>query len=344
MLAFPTSRQTASIDAMAATKLTDAELAEMRRRVRSTPIFTDRDKTLKASVKRWVRNRDDCDVGFATKRRGLFVIGETNSGKTFSILAQIPLFSQFEPVVNDFGEPVQRLLVIECPSKSDERTLPLIVLSALGFDADETMKPRRLVTLMNAQLKERGVRFIWFDEAQHLLRADTEIARQSIQNTLKSFLQEDHAVHVIFSGVPSVLNLREGDGQMVSRSEVVPFRPLADSDRKAVLKWLEEIAALCGLTVEAALREDEFLCRLIKSGRGALGTIIETIQESCFTARERSSDMLTLDHFARNYSRTSGCRRNENLFTSGEWRSLIPANAMSDFAETATPARKSRKG
>jgi hypothetical protein len=329
---------------MAATKFTDAELAEMRRRVRSTPIHSDRDKMLKASMKRWVRNRDDCDIGFATKRRGLFIIGETNSGKTFSIRAQIPLFSQFDPVVNHFGEPVQRLLVIECPSKSDERTLPLIVLEALGFDADETMKPKRLVALMNAQLKARGVRFIWFDEAQHLLKADTEIARQSIQNTLKSFLQEDHKVHVIFSGVPSVLNLREGDGQMVSRSEVVPFRPLADSDSKAVFKWLEEIAALCGLTVGPTLKGDEFLCRLIKSARGAVGTIIETIQESCFTARERSSAMLTVDHFAKNYARTSGCRRNENVFTSSEWRSLIPANAMSDFAEAAKPPRKSRKG
>ncbi|WP_158228562.1 TniB family NTP-binding protein [Sinorhizobium fredii] len=298
----------------------------LKERIRNLYVLTDRDKQLSADIDDLITNAKECLKGYGTKRRALFVIGNTNSGKTLSLEQQFASRKEFEPCLNEHGEPTKPFLSMEVPMKPTSKEFAAAIFRALRLPSKVTGKSEgELYEELQAQLRERGILYIHFDEGQQIIRANTTKALQSAQDALRQLLQiKDWPLHIIISGVPPVGDLREGDGQIKSRSTVRPYEVLqCPADAKWIRHGLKVIAVdNCGMTLADDVLTDDFADRLCRSSGGAFGTIMEAIKEACLFTVGKGRKTLELKDFAKRYRQVNGCKPSANVFIAEHWREL----------------------
>ncbi len=303
-------------------------LSSIRQRIRAVYVETDRDKQLSARLDDLIENAEDCLKGHGTKRRALFIVGNTNSGKTLSLERQFASRPQFQPRVNKHGELYRPLVSMEVPFKPTSKSFAATILREIGGPSKVSgLTEPELDAELKGQLKERGVLYLHFDEGQHMQRSNTSAALQSAQDFLKSFMQiKEWPLHIIVSGVPSLSDLRKGNGEIKSRSIELPYGMIqCPGDEKWIRHGLEVIAVQnCGFALDASLNEDEFADRLCRSCEGAFGTIMEAIKETCIFVAGKGRNVLTIKDFALNYRLVNGCKPSENIFTAKNWQQFAP--------------------
>lgn len=316
-----------------------AEFAAIKARTRAEYLTTGRDGKLASYLREMTVNVEDCELGAGSKRRALFVIGESGSGKTRSLQHHFATMPEFRPYRNEHGETVSPVLSIDAPRPCNTKALAITILTAMGLPTRERMTEHALFTVLKTQLRERGVKYLHVDEMQHVMRHNTATAIRQVQDTLKSLVQiGDWPLHTIYSGVSELAELLKGDPQLANRSRVLRYDALScPADAKWIESILRKVATEgCGLTLSAELLEGDFSEKLCSAGNGAFGSIIAMVQEACFRALERGRKSVTIKEFARNYERDTGCTPRDNIFSAARWRDLVPAHALADLAPENT--------
>ncbi|GEO87517.1 hypothetical protein GCM10007920_14220 [Ciceribacter naphthalenivorans] len=309
--------------------------AAIKASVRAGYLTTGRDTRLASYLREMAVNVEDCELGAGSKRRALFVIGESGSGKTRSLQHHFATMPEFRPYRNEHGETVSPVLSIDAPRPCNTKALAITILTAMGLPTRERMTEHALFAILKSQLRERGVKFLHVDEMQHVMRHNTASAIRHVQDTLKSLTQiTDWPLHTIYSGVSELAELLKGDPQLANRSRVLRYDALScPADAQWIESILQKVATEgCGLTLSAELLEGDFPEKLCLAGNGAFGSMIAMVQEACFRALERERKSVSIKEFARNYERDTGCLPRDNVFTAARWRDLVPGHALVDLA------------
>jgi len=315
----------------------------IRQRSRERYFETGRDKVLMKFVDKLRNNAKALEKGSGSPRRSLFVIGETGSGKTCSIRRILPRIPEWTPAENEWGDQVTPLICIKPPKPCGMRALALELLSAMRVPAKGRMTDPELYVFLKDQLRERGVKAIWIDEMQDVLRNNTPKAIQAVQDVLKALVQIDGwPIHTIYSGVPALAAFLQGDRQLARRSYVMRYEPMEYPDDE---EWIEKIISAvvqedCGMTRADDTQTDVFREKLCRAASGAFGQLIELVQEACFRAADLGRSQVKLSDFSKVYEEMTGCTRRDNVFVAANWREIVPANALDDIA----PPVKNRSG
>lgn len=309
-------------------------VVDRARTVRSGYIQHVRDARLASMLRELVDNVEACRSGFGARRRALFLVGDSGSGKSYALRHHFSLIQELKPWTNEYGETVRPLLSIEAPKPCTAKDFAMAILEAIGVPSNGRMTEGQLFSTVKTQLRERGIVFLHVDEAQHLLRHSSSKAVTDVQDRLKSLMQiDDWPLHTIYSGVPQLAELLEGDLQLVNRSMVMRFIPLSmPSDKRTILDVMTDIVERrCGLTMPDEMREEDFLKRLCAANGGCYGRIIEAVQAACSLVMQKGKDVVDVRAFAHVYQTNSGCLPGDNIFTAARWSEIDPANALADL-------------
>ncbi|MUZ76203.1 AAA family ATPase [Agrobacterium vitis] len=294
-----------------------------------------RDARLGMLLRELVTNVEACRLGGGSRRRALFLIGASGSGKSFALRHHFSLIPDFQIRQNEYGEAVRSLLSIEAPKPCTTKDFAVAILDAIGVPSKSKMTEGQLFATVKAQLRERGILYLHVDEAQHLQRHSSAQAILDVQDRLKSLMQiEDWPLHTIYSGTPQLADLLTGDQQLANRAMVMRFIPLSlPSDKDIVESVLKDIIEdKCGLTLPDDLRSEDFLGRLCFANSGCFGKIIEAVQAVCFLVMSKGKGTVDRRAFAHIYQRDTGCLPADNIYTAARWSEINPDNALADLA------------
>ncbi|MBY3249929.1 AAA family ATPase [Rhizobium laguerreae] len=302
------------------------------------------DKMLTEMLQELIDNVELCRRGIGSRRRALFLMGGSGTGKSTALLHHFRRMPEFQPRVNEYGETVRPLLSLEAPKPCGTKDFAVAILDAIGVPSKARQTEGELYATVKTQFRERGIIFLHVDEAQHLRRHSSSQAILDVQDRIKTLMQiADWPLHMIFSGVPDLADLlKGGDGQVKNRSLIMRFvRLKLPKDRADIQRVLTDIVeGKCGLMLPEELRTDDFLGRLCWANNGSFGEIVKAVQAACFLAMSKGKDTVDLRAFAFNYSRTSGCLPSDNIYTAARWSEIDPDNSVADLW---TPEKKGRK-
>ncbi len=315
----------------------------IRQRSRDRYFETGRDKLLMKFIEKLRKNAKALEKGNGSHRRSLFIIGETGSGKTRSIKRILPLIAEWQPSRDQYGDEVTPLICIKPPKPCSMRALAIELLTAMRVPVSGRKTDPEVYVFLKEQLRERGVKAIWIDEMQDVLRNNTTKAIQAVQDVLKALVQVDGwPIHTIYSGVPALATFLQGDRQLARRSYVMRYEPMEFPDDA---EWIEKIVATvvledCGMTRADDTMTNVFREKLCRAASGAFGSLVEIAQEACFRAADNGRTQVKLADFSKVYEEMTGCTRVDNVFVAANWREIVPANALDDLA----PPAKKRRG
>lgn len=302
------------------------------------------DKLLMPMLREMVDNVELCRRGVGSRRRALFLLGGSGTGKSTALEHHFLHMPEFQPQVNEYGEEVSPLLSLEAPKPCGPKDFAVAILDAIGVPSKARQTEAELYATVKTQFRERGIIYLHVDEAQHLRRQTSSKAILDFQDRIKSLMQiADWPLHLIFSGVPDLADLlKGGDGQVKNRSMIMRFVPLSlPKNRGDIQRMLTDIVeAKFGLVLPDELRTDDFLGRLCWANSGCFGEIVTAIQGACSLALSKGKDNVDLRAFVFNYSRTSGCLPSDNIYTAARWSEIDPANSVADLW---TPEKKGRE-
>jgi len=326
--------------------MADEKLKEIKKQIYGTYLESPRDKRLHGMLRSLVDNVDDhLNGGAGSRQTALFVIGKSGSGKTHSLKHHCGRIAEFQPRENQYGEIITPLLRIEAPSSSTMKGFAITLLSAMGLPANPKQTETQLFSAVKSQLKARGILYLHVDEAQHLIRHDSQKAITEVQDGLKSLMQiADWPLHTIFSGVPDLAKLLANDLQLANRSKIIRYiEQSADDDRGFINEAMTTIGEeICGLKISDELREPDFLGRLCHSAQGSLGKIVETIQAACILSVKNDKLILETRAFAFVYQESSGCLPEHNIFSANRWSDISPEHVLADLPASIEPKKRER--
>jgi hypothetical protein len=331
--------------------------AERRGKSHAKYVTMPRDKKITEALDELCENAAAALFGDAGKRRALFLLGESDSGKTRAMEHHIPKREEFSPRTLASGEIVRPFVSFEAPRPVTMKGFARKALAACGYPVGTNkLTEHELFELLKKVIRNNRILFLYVDEMQHVLKGTTTKEIQNVSDIVKSLLQiPDWPLHIILSGVPSLalfLSAEDGDSQLSNRSHVVEFKQMTGRDADALLELQREIMAGEGVTVSET-DTPEFMQRLIHSCRGACGTIIQTMQsaaERAITQRDASkassasAAVVTYKHYAAVYAFNTGCRPSENVFLQDDWEKIDPKHSLASvLAKVVRDVKRGKK-
>lgn len=322
-------------------------LADQLANLNKKYVNSGRDNELDELIDDLIVNAASAVHGTPGKRRALFVIGESGSGKSTAIERAIAKRDEFAPYEDEVGRTIYPMVVLEAPGSLTLKILAVELLRAIGYPVVKDLKEGEAWHLLKEQLVFRKVLFLHIDEMQHALQSNSHATIEHVSNTMKSLLQiPNWPLHIIMSGVPALSQFRENDLQMKTRSKVMEFMPIdnVESVKKIVMRIVEVHA---DLEANPDIMDSKFIARLIHATGGAFGTCIELTRTAVSrvlhaNAKTGSSSAVTSIHFANAYQTVSACEDDQNIFTAKDWTAINPANALKRMQDSFAHRRKSR--
>lgn len=313
--------------------------------IHSKYIGTARDDDLEIYIQEMIDNASAALHGISGKRRALFVIGESGSGKSTAIQRCIASHKEFSPYEDGEGRTIHPLVTLEAPGSMTLKVLAIELLRAIGYPVIKKLDEGEAWELLKEQLAFRKVLFLHIDEMQHVMDSNNHATVEKVSNTIKSLLQiPNWPLHVIMSGVPALSKFRENSTQIKTRSEIMEFERITSAKVIArIVKQIIEVHAQ--LTADEDVLKEEFVARLVHAMDGAFGTCIEFTRTTVIrvlraTAGSDVKATVEPHHFAMVYSSVSGCKSEDNIFTEKNWTSINPSNALkrmqNEFAHKRT--------
>ncbi len=310
-----------------------------RRRGRLEDLYVSSHVHAKAelAVSDLVENLVASEDGQSGKRRALFLIGESGSGKSTVLQRTLLSRPELQPQLDRHGEWRRTMIHFDCPKPVTEKLFARKLIEVAGHPLDTSrMAGYELFELAKGILRERQVLLVVIDEAQHLLKGNDRQTIQNLADTVKSLLQiEGWPLHIVLSGVPSLAQFLEYEPQLRNRSTVVELEPLtfpADVDRvRVIVQGVIEKHAQMRMAPDLA--SDDFVHRLISAGEGGFGSVIQLVRSACETAIRADAQIVERAHFADAFALISGCSPSRNIFLAADWLHLSPATAVIELAE-----------
>ncbi|MGR8925378.1 TniB family NTP-binding protein [Rhizobium leguminosarum] len=328
--------------------------AERRGKAQAKYVKMPKDKLITEALDALCENAAAAFFGEAGKRRALFLLGESDSGKTRAMEYHIPKRQEFLPYVTEAGEEFRPFVSFEAPRPITLKGFARKALAACGYPiATNKLTEQELFELLKQVIRNNRILFMYVDEMQHVLKGTTTKEIQNVSDIIKSLLQiPGWPLHMIFSGVPSLarfLSPEDGDTQLRNRSIVVELKQMTRKDAKALLTLQQQVMAGDGVAVEET-GTVEFMTRLIHACNGACGTIIQTMQEAAERAMtdhlaqvalpdgDHAVPTVTIRHYADVYTLNTGCRSSDNVFLQDDWEKIEPRHSLGIVLSKATPA------
>ncbi|MBD8651165.1 TniB family NTP-binding protein [Rhizobium sp. CFBP 13726] len=294
--------------------------------------------------------------GGSGKQRVMFVIGNSNSGKTSLVQHHLQKREELKSFHNDVGEEVSPILRFDAPSKPTGKGLALAGLAALDYDVvAKSMNEYELYDLLVKQMIENGKVIAHIDEMQQIVSAKNDDKIQSVADIIKLMAQvQDYPIHLIFSGLPSIANflgarrdLPNRDQQLSNRSHGVVELPILNSnsteDKNAVREALVGIAAVADLRLGKDV-DDDLLQRTMHAASYAFGSVLELVKKTFINAATYGDSVVTKGNFAAAYSQWRGCLPEENIFLADDdmWIHIHPENSVSHLLADTDSAQSEK--
>lgn len=319
--------------------------AEAFGKLNSMYIESEQHVRVNAATTEIIENAAAAFSGEVGKRRALFVLGESGSGKTTALKYTLLSRPELKPYFDERGNEIRPLIHFEAPKPTSMKLLGRKIIEATGYPLSDASRytENELFELAKRTLRERQVMFLYIDEMQHVLRANKKADIVNVADTLKSLLQiENWPLHLIIAGMPVLAKFMEHETQLRNRSLIVSLEQVTfptDLERVKVI-GIGIIRGHAGLQVNDALFTNDFVHKLIKASDGGFGTIIQMTRGACQIAMRNGLNEVTGEHFAACYALATGSQPEHNIFLSADWRSLSPSTALADLA--AKQARADR--
>ncbi|QKC97173.1 TniB family NTP-binding protein [Mesorhizobium sp. NZP2298] len=306
--------------------------------INSLYIGTKRDDKLNELVDLLVGNAAGAAHGEPGKRRALFVIGESGSGKSTAIRHLIANRIEFRPYDDGSGQTIRPMLSFDAPSPLTLKLLAKVGIEATGYPIFGRLQENEAWDLFKQRLQGSSVLFLHIDEMQHAVKGNNPTKLQHLADTVKSLLQiRDWPLHIILSGVPSVIDFLDHDDQLKNRSMVMEFAPQTKAAAETVSAVVQRIVEKhAGMRLSKNASDEEFVFRLIHATNGAFGTIIQVVRAAVEHVMMHATDkdgepvpeVVSLNSFAEVYSAFTGCVPAQNVFKVKQWDIIVPSNAL----------------
>lgn len=279
--------------------------------------------------------------------RALLVIGKAGAGKSRAIEQAFKTRPEFMGYPDpNTGSPV---LSVIASSPFTLGALGNELVRALGYQGTRNIKQSEVWPMVRGLIKEKQIRIIHIDEAQHGEEVVDETLCQEIENTLKRLMQEkDWPVWLILSGLPTLAKFCQSDASMRRRIRVVRFDDLVfPGSVKKVRQFIVEIAAPCRDILDEAMLSDEFVHRLMHAAMYQLGLLAEYVQDAIIECIEAGDQRLDIGHFADVYVLRTGEREDSlNPFLANDWTSITVETALlgeKDIGQRRTGSRSKQR-
>ncbi|MBY5537700.1 AAA family ATPase [Rhizobium leguminosarum] len=325
--------------------------AQVRRLGQKNKVYvkSSRDRMLSKITDKLCNNAASALFGGSEKRRALFVIGESDSGKTRALRNLVSNREEFRPRLTSKGW-VRPFVYFEPQKPLTIKGFATTALTACGYPVtNQRLTEQELFNLLKEQIRAKGVLFMWVDEMQHVLNGNTTIQIRNVSDIIKSLLQiPGWPLHMILSGVPTLAQFlvpEDGDRQLRNRSYLVHLNKITKSNGEMMLKLQEHIMEKANVQL-GETNTPEFMDRLIHSCHGAFGTMIKRMQcaaEEATLERQMMSESdsensspvtVTLRHYASVYELETAALEEENIFMQEKWSNISPLAALEDLVDS----------
>lgn len=330
--------------------------AERRGKKQARYVTMPKDTLIANAIDELCENAAAAAFGESGKRRALFLIGESDSGKTRAMEFHIPKRKEFSPYRLPSGQPVTPFVSFECPRPITLKGFARKALEACGYpNVSHKLTEQELFELLKETIRNNRILFMHIDEMQHVMKGTTTNEIQNVSDIIKSLLQiPGWPLHMILSGVPSLglfLSPEDGDAQLRNRSFVVELKQMTRPDAEALRALQRHMVRDEGVLIGETDSID-FAYRLIHAYQGACGTIIQAIQGATEraqiefennTAGTESGPSVTINHYAADYALKFGCRPSANIFLINDWDKVDPRQSLAHIIAKAPRETKPSK-
>lgn len=247
--------------------------------------------------------------------RGILVIDEPGGGKSHLVdrsLDRHPALS-----ARDGGQPHYIDSVV--PSPASMKAMALEILKRTGMPQVSRQREMwALWDMVRHRLQMLDIAVLWIDEAHDLFCAD----RATILRGIKRLMQGDHAVVVVLSGTPILLEIIRSDPQVQRRFSTLRLDPVSEAlDGSAFAGIIVDYCRRAGLAVP---QDEDLVARLVHASRRRFGRSVKTIIDAIEQALEFGDDQLEMVHFARAWALDEGCDPEDNVFLVDKWHLIDP--------------------
>lgn len=193
-ISFNSADETAIMNAMSAMRVRRYSLYE---EFRSRYYKTGRDDVVLTRVTHVIDiTMKNIQCGKLNREGGLLVVyGKSGSGKTRSL----------EFAFSQMPEIQHLLLRVTLPGSCTLLQLARYMLTTLGYPIQGEIKEHRALELLRHHLRERGIRYIYIDEFQHVTDRANQKELNKIADNVKHFIQDGTwPMGVFISGITDV--------------------------------------------------------------------------------------------------------------------------------------------
>ncbi|TAY13863.1 ATP-binding protein [Rhizobium leguminosarum] len=327
-------------------------------------VRSSRDKLLSKITDKLCNNAASALFGGSEKRRAVFVLGESDSGKTRALRELVARREEFKPRRTSAGW-AKTFVHWEAPKPLTMKGFATKGLWACGYPVEPNARytEQELFDLLKTQIREKRIIFMWIDEMQHVFNSKTNAEVQNVSDIIKSLLQiPGWPLHMILSGVPTLANFlapEDGDRQLRNRSYLVHLSKMTASNSEMMLRLQERVMEKAGVQASET-NTPAFMERLTYASFGAFGTMVKRMQaaasEALFEAEmarfgstdnveETAPVVVGLKHYATVYELETGSTAAQNIFLAGvnEWSSISPLAAIDEIRDGLPKPKEGRR-
>lgn len=250
---------------------------------------------------------------------GVFIVGETGSGKTRLGQHVRDLVASRSTHENPNADHVPVVLV-KCPEVSSRKQLAIQILSAMGADFSKKHTFADLMRQLEALAEPVGLRVIIIDDLQDLLRGRT---RQGVQETALALRDIfDHLrLTLVLLGTPESVIVVNDNLQLRKRIPYrlsLPYFDLANpKEVQNFKKLIHEVERWLPLAEPSNLVSAEVLVRLLKATNGIFQYLLDLLDQAIVVACREGRESIELEHLRQAFDWVYGTTvANANPFAS----------------------------
>ncbi len=254
----------------------------------------------------------------------LLITGESHMGKSTLINHWLDANEALAPYEIENGNFAYPIFRCKAPSRCDLAGLGREMAWRLGYRTQRKLDEPLIFQRVRAQLQIKGIKLVFIDEFQHVVRGPKRKGPEHLVDSLKNLLQDDDwPIHVILAGLPETMEIYSNDPseQMEGRVVDLALKPLIFREHNAhIIELIREVFAIAGVTSTMPF-VDEFMAQFFHGARNRLGMVFRLIHAAIEDALDSGSTEVGLDNWIFAYARLA--KRGRNVFTDPDWRTIV---------------------